>query len=246
MRTLIYTALLLLPSLSGLAQDTGTVKFIHAGTIEYERKENQRNEFEGQGEFADEIKKNMPEYKTTYFNLYFSGDKSLFQPGRDVGGTSNFFWTPPGSNNIVYADRSTGQQISQKEFSGSTVLVTDTLRKMHWRLTPDTRVIAGFECHRATTVILDTVFVVVFYTDEILSPSGPESMGGLPGMILGMVVPKLHTSWYATKVELEETKPILPPKRGSKMNDKELYDQLSSSLKDWGDWGKKYIMRMML
>lgn len=245
MRTQIFISLLMLSSIPGLAQDTGAVKFIHAGTIEYERKENIRNEFEGQGEFAEEYKKNMAEYKTTYFNLYFSGPTSLFEPGRDAPGAPNF-WSMPGSSNTIYADRATGLAVSQKEFSGTTVLVSDSLRKAHWRITSDTRMIAGFECHRATTVILDTVFVVAFYTDEILTPSGPESMGGLPGMILGMVVPKLHTSWYATKVQLGEPKPMLPPKRGSKMNNKELFDQLSSSLKDWGDWGKKYIMRMML
>ncbi|HTJ13803.1 MAG TPA: GLPGLI family protein [Dinghuibacter sp.] len=245
MRTILYIALLLLPALPGLGQDTGAVKFIHAGTIEYERKENQRNEFDGEGEFADAIKKSMPEYRITYFNLYFSGNKSLFEPGRDGPGPQNQ-WTPPGSTNIVYADRDAGKQVSQKEIFGSTVLLSDTLRALHWRMTPDTRVIAGFECHRATTVILDTVFVVAFYTDELLSPTGPESMGGLPGTILGMVVPKLHTSWYATKVELGEPKAMAPPKKGSKVNYQQLDAQLTSSIGDWGDWGKKYIMRLML
>lgn len=233
-------------SLRTLAQDsTGTVRFIHSGTIEFERKENLRNEFTGEGDFADEIRKNMPENKITWFNLSFSGNQSLFEPGRDNPDNVRM-WDAPGSNNVVYADRNTNQQVSQKQMFGANLLLADSLRAVHWRITPDTRVIAGFECHRATTVIMDSVFVVAFYTDEILSSSGPESFGGLPGMIMGMVIPKLHTSWYATKLVMGEPKPMVPPKKGKKMNYTEMFSALHESLKDWGDWGKPMLMRIML
>ncbi|TDX01013.1 GLPGLI family protein [Dinghuibacter silviterrae] len=241
------TIALLVFSLPVFAQDSsGTVRFIQAGTIEYERKENLRNEFTGDGDFADEIRKNMPENKITWFNLYFSGNHSLFEPGRENPDNVRM-WDAPGSTNIVYADRDTRRQVSQKQMWGSTLLLSDSLRTLHWRITADTRVIAGFECHRATTVIMDSVFVVVFYTDEILSPAGPESFGDLPGMILGMVIPKLHTSWYATKVVLGEPKqPMQPPKKGQKMGYTEMLSTLRDSFKDWGDWAKPMVMRIML
>jgi GLPGLI family protein len=246
MRTLLTIAAFAL-AVPVLAQDTvGTVRFIGAGTIEYERKENLRNEFTGEGDFADEIRKNMPENKITWFNLYFSGNRSLFEPGRENPDNVRM-WDAPGSNNVVYADRDTRKQVSQKQIFGSTILLADSLRTVRWRLTADTRVIAGFECHRATTVIMDSVFVVVFYTDEILSPSGPESFGDLPGMILGMVIPKLHTSWYATKVVMGEPgKAMLPPKKGKKMDYAEMQGTLGETLQDWGDGGKPILMRIML
>lgn len=245
MRALLFI-LLILSTLSTLAQDsTGPVRFIHAGTIEFERKENLRNEFTGEGDFAEEYRKTMPENKISWFNLSFSGDQSLFEPGRENPDNVRM-WDAPGSNNIVYADRSALRQISQKQIFGATLLLADSLRAVHWRITPDTRVIAGFECHRATTVIMDSVFVVAFYTDEIVPSCGPESFGGLPGMILGMVIPKLHTSWYATKVVMGEPKAMLPPKKGKKMNYSEMLSTLQESLKDWGDWGKPMLMRIML
>jgi GLPGLI family protein len=242
---LVFFATLALP-FQGRSQDSsGTTQFIHSGTIEFERKENLRNEFQGESDLADEIRKNMPENKVTYFDLRFAGDISLFQPGRDNPDNVRM-WDAPGSDNIVYCDRKTQQQVSQKNIFGSTLLLADSLRRLQWRITPDTRIIAGFECRRATTVILDSVFVVAFYTDQIVPSSGPESFGGLPGMILGMVIPKLHTSWYATHLTLNEPKVLIPPKKGKKMTYTEMLATLQESLKDWGDYGKPYIMRVML
>ncbi len=48
---------------------------------------------------------------------------------------------------------------------------------------------------------MDSIYVVAFYTDEILTTGGPESFTGLPGMILGIAIPHEHVSWFATKVE---------------------------------------------
>src|SRR5580692_555746 len=104
------------------AQDSsGTVVFIHAGTIEYERKENERNQVTGEGDWIEEYRKNMAEYKITYFNLSFSGDRSLFQPGRDNPDNTRS-WDAPASTNTVYTDRSTGRQVSQKSAYGSVFL----------------------------------------------------------------------------------------------------------------------------
>jgi GLPGLI family protein len=250
MRPATYLLCICLPTLLvrpavTLAQDSSNTRFIHSGTIEFERKENIRNEFQGEGDWADEYRKNMPENLVTYFDLSFADNISLFQPGRENPDNVRM-WDAPGSNNIVYCDRNDDRQVSQKTIFGSTLLLSDSLRRSIWRVTPDTRVIAGFECHRATTVILDSIFVVAFYTDQIVPSGGPESFGGLPGMILGLVIPKLHTSWYATHLTLSESKPLVPPRKGTKMNYAEMQTQLNESLKDWGNYGKAYLLRVTL
>ncbi len=66
---------------------------------------------------------------------------------------------------------------------------------------PEIRQIAGYECRKALTIINDSVYVVAFYTDKILLKGGPEGFNGLPGMIMGMAIPRLQTTWFATKVE---------------------------------------------
>src|SRR5690606_22958752 len=114
----------------------------------------------------------------------------------------------------------------------------DSLRTAKWKITNDFREIAGFNCRRATTIIMDSVFVVAFYTDEIMIPGGPESFNGLPGMIMGLVINRLHTTWYATKVSVTGVNPasIVPPAkpRSEKTTRKKLAEFLRSSFSNWG------------
>ena len=53
-------------------------------------------------------------------------------------------------------------------------------------------------------MVMDSIVVIAFYTDEILTSGGPESFNGLPGMIMGLAIPRLHTTWYATKLALRK------------------------------------------
>src|SRR5690606_26879032 len=74
-------------------------------------------------------------------------------------------------------------------------------------------------------VIYDTIYVVAFYTDEILLRGGPEGFGGLPGTILGLAIPRYNTTWFATKVNGFENhlSEIVPANTGKKVEtDKDL------------------------
>ena len=127
-------------------------------------------------------------------------------------------------------------------------LVQDSTRRIEWRITNETGTIAGFECRKAVGINCDSVYVVAFYTDEILVSGGPESFNGLPGMILGLAIPRLYTTWFATKVTLIEptAKDLAEPTRGRKVNTKALEATLQKSLKDWGKEGQKNIWWVML
>jgi GLPGLI family protein len=79
-------------------------------------------------------------------------------------------------------------------------------------------------------------------------PGGPESFNGLPGMILGIAIPRINTTWFATKLELVEVKPtdLTAPKRGKKTNYNDLQVTLKKATKDWGKWGQRNIWSIML
>jgi GLPGLI family protein len=130
----------------------------------------------------------------------------------------------------------------------NTFLIQDSLTKIEWRITNDTRTIAGFECRKAVGRMLDSVYVIAFYTDQILTTGGPESFTGLPGMILGAAIPRINTTWFATKLELTPVTPeqIAPPKKGKKVNTKELLEQLQTAMKDWQRFGKRNIWLIMI
>lgn len=221
-------------------------QFISKGKIEFERKTNVWADLKGS--FAEQLKKSIPEYKSSYFNYEFDNNKSIYQPGRESDSKDMGFFGSPATDNEVYSDFTGKKYIAHKNVFEKSFLIEDSLRNAKWKITNDFREIAGFNCRRATTIIMDSVFVVAFYTDEIMIPGGPESFNGLPGMIMGLVINRLHTTWYATKVEVNSVndKDITPPTKGKKTENAELKETLKKSLSDWGDYAQRNIWAIMI
>ena len=231
---MIKNTLLLITSFLAAFSSFSQTKFISSGEIEFERRINIWATLKG--DFAEQLKKSTPQYKTDYFNYEFNQNKALYKPGRKSGPAVGFFGAAPANDNIVYSDFKNGHSISQKNVFEKSYLVEDSLRNATWKIKEDFREIAGFNCRRATTIIMDSVFVVAFYTAEIISTGGPERINGLPGMILGLVINRLHTTWYATKVNVTEIRPgtITPPTKGIKVNNQKLFEAVFPTFSKWG------------
>lgn len=220
---------------------------IVSGKIEFEKKLNLYSQFNDDDSWSAEFKKRIPQFKVSYFDLSFTETKTFYQPGRD-NVDNNKLWEQPAENNIIYTDFEKKSAISQKLVFEKTFLVQDSARNIHWKITDEKRSIAGFECRRANAVIMDSIFIVAFYTDEIETPGGPESFCGLPGMILGLAIPHEHVSWFATKlyaVTVKETDFKIPVK-GTKTTNAAMLENLRSNLKSWGKYGERYIKATML
>lgn len=128
-----------------------------------------------------------------------------------------------------------------------TFLVKDTTRNIKWKITGETRVIAGYTCRRANAIVMDSIYVVAFYTDAIPVSSGPETFSGLPGMILGVALPHDHVTWFATSVSDKPLdKPIVPPAKGKVVDTMGLRKTLESALKQYGDYLKKALKIYLL
>lgn len=80
-------------------------------------------------------------------------------------------------------------------------LITDSLSEITWRFSDEYRTIAGYECRRVNGATKDSLYLIAFYTDEIPVSAGPALTHGLPGMILGLVIPEMHVQYWATKVD---------------------------------------------
>ncbi len=220
-------------------------QFIMAGKIEFERRTNQHSFLEEEDMFDAMIKETMPKFAVTYYDLLFDESKSLFKEGKEPE-NRKIHWSISYLTNIVYQDLANAYRISQKNIFGSEYLIQDSLLKIDWKITNEPRTIAGFECRKAVARIFDSVVVIAFYTDEIIPTSGPESFGGLPGMILGLAIPRLHTTWYATKLEvLDNPGPIIPPKTGKKYEPVEFRKQMSDVIKR-NEWLKKIAWQTLI
>lgn len=249
MKKQVFTILLLL---FVITKASSQAQFILQGKIEFEKKTNMYKQIDmiEDETFRSLMRKTVPNYKTTYFDLYFDNNKTMYKPGREVATTQKGSeWIEgPAGDNVVYTDLEQKSFSSQKTVFDDVFNIQDTVRKMDWKITPDTRTIAGFECRKATAIIMDSVFVVAFYTEQIVTPGGPESFAGLPGMILGLAIPRLNTTWFATKLETVEVNAttLTPPKKGKKTTISNLKTQLKSSMKDWGKMGDKNIWQIMI
>ena len=223
--------------------------FLNTVKIEYEKTVYTRQLYKDlyPAQTYERYKNQIPETTISYFDFIGDTTKSIFKPGRETSYDPRG-WRIFANENVVYTDYHTNKTIAQKPVYEETFLIEDSLANIKWKLTGDTRVIAGFECTKAVGIIHDSVAVFAFYSDELLIPGGPESIHGLPGMILGMGIPRLHTTWFATKVEVSGVNlgSVRPAIKGKKVNYQQMIHSVNDVLKEWGDYGKNIVIAFMI
>ena len=234
----------------GLCSTQAQTQFIAKGKIAFERKINVHRQFDDLGyddEWFKEYVSKMPKFNTANFELYFSDEQTLYKPAREID-EPRMWGIGPAKDNVIVVDLNKKQITSQKAVFEDTYIIQDSIRKFDWKIFDEKRDIAGFECRKAVAKICDSVYVVAFFTDEITTSGGPESFCGLPGMILEIAIPRLYTTWVATKVELVEptANQFTLPTKGKKISERDLEKKLQSSLSDWGKEGQKNIWWVML
>ena len=242
MKKLILTLSIL--TAIGSALYAQNVRFVRSGIITWQktvnmyaiiqRGINKQNEALLKPAF-EAYKQQHPQFKEMESTLLFGDNKTLFTPVAKAATVTSFFNDPQIAmqNNTVYADLGTQQQISKRKVFDETYLLRDSLQHIKWKFTDEVRDIAGYLCHRANGLILDSVYVVAFYTDRIPVSGGPESFNGLPGMILQVALPHENVSWIATKVEEVSLPPgsIVPPAGGKVINYNGLLNKLREVFK---------------
>lgn len=248
--------LLILSEKSVLAQHA---RFATEGIIEFEKSVNmhaQIKKYINKDNEAfyipafDQYKKTQPQFRILKSTLAFSKDKTLFTPAPAEETARNWFSDIPATtqNNIIYTDLSTNTSVVQKTVFEETFLLRDSTRKINWKITSETRDVAGYLCRRANAIIMDSIYVVAFYTDEIPVSGGPESFSGLPGMILGVALPHENMSWFA---KLVTDKPLAPgtltaPKKGKATDNKSLLETLMKVMKNWGTYAQHSLKSFLM
>ena len=219
-------------------------QFIQQGRVEFEQKINQHTPLEDDADniWNAERMKVIPKFVTDVFELRFNLNKSVYKLAKEKPDNKYMMWgAKPNGTDHSMRDVQTGVVSVQKEVFENTYIIRDSVRNLEWKISDETRDIAGFECRKAVTKICDSVYVVAFYTDQIPVSTGPESFGGLPGMILGLAIPRLYTTWFATKLELIEpsTAQLNPTQKGKNVTRTQLEAELKKGMKNWGKEGAR-------
>jgi len=231
--------------------------FITGGTIEYEKRTNMyaviKSSLDPKSVYDksafESYQNKFPQFKKLKSVLKFGGNKTLFTPATAEENSSQFWYDVFASQpNITWSDLSKRATVIAKEIYGEELLLTDTMRKIKWKITDETREIAGYTCRRADGIMMDSIYVVAFYTNKIPVFGGPESFNGLPGMIMYVQLPHDNITWMASKVTEEEVpaNTIVAPKKGKPMNRKQLYDAVKVFMKNWGKDGKVEMKLFLL
>jgi GLPGLI family protein len=232
-----------------LASPSVFAQFLTQGKITFERKTNlrQKMQTESESEWVKEHIKEIAQFTISDFTLLFNKEAASYQFDKEKEVTGmRLEWSgpQPAHENKVFTDYTKAQLISQKNVYEKDYLLEETMPRFQWKIENEMRMIAGYPCRKAVTKICDSVVVVAFYCDQIMVSGGPEGFNGLPGMILGIAIPRLYTTWFATEVDVlpQELSPFKPGKKSKKSTMTELISEVQKSTKDWGNgYGSKLI-----
>ena len=221
-------------------------RFIESGKIIYERKIAQITLLESTQKPGDEnniwiaeIIKVAPRILTDSFSLHFNNEKSYYAALKESQDKPFLFpILKAGQDDFIAQDYSTKTSSSIKNFFDKTFFIQDSTKTFTWKIGNEVRDIAGFECRKAITKICDSVVVVAFYSEQITPSVGPENFTGLPGAILGIAVPRLSLTLFATRLELSDGVPGIDEKKIKKLkptNRAQVNADILKVVKDWED-----------
>jgi GLPGLI family protein len=234
MKQIFFITTTLLFTLSIKAQ-----QFIDKAEIEFEVNTNIKKTMSNDS-WDEMMKENMSDFKIAYFTYTFAENKSIYKFTRWSEKTKIPKWEKDREEeNNWYLDFASGKMNMQKQIAGTNFTVVDSIPYIKWKITNESRQIAGFNCRKAVGKIMDSVYVFAFYTDDITISGGPCTINGLPGMILGLSIPRLYTSFIATKVSVNNVdvtniKPSTAKKNYTTVGLKSL---INEKVKDWFSWG---------
>jgi GLPGLI family protein len=189
-----------------------------------------------------------PSVRTDQFELLFANNQSLWQiipdandenPGtfQSSGGGMTVMARVGGLNDVVYHNFSTQIRTELREVMGREFLVSDSIQKLNWKLSEETKTILNYTARKATaqrigtrpqmamengvmkrTETPDTANIVAWYTTDIPVPAGPgaEYQGQLPGLILEMDINNGRNVIKAVEVSAKVSASKIKEPKGSK------------------------------
>ena len=160
----------------------------------------------------DQLSQMMPKSRTEKFELSFGNNQSLWKHVDEDDNSDEMSangmqikMMTPGQTDISFFDFGAAKKIEQRDIMDKKFIVTDSIRKLNWKLTGETQTILGHVCQQAIAVrtgkrtqmtmdngkmerkeISDTTKIIAWFTTDIPVPAGPEVQGQLPGLILAL------------------------------------------------------------
>jgi GLPGLI family protein len=194
----------------------------------------------------EEMARMIPPSRKDNFELLFGNNQSIWQviPNPDgdnntfTGGGGNVVVRMAGNNDVIYHDFATAKRTDQRELFEKEFLVTDSIRKLSWKLSEETKTVLDRTVRKATSQrinprmqmtmengemkrqeVMDTSNIVAWFTSDITVPAGPqEFQGQLPGLILELNINNGRTIYKAVELSAKiNASNIKEPKGGKRI-----------------------------
>ena len=176
----------------------------------------------------------MPEKQTYESELFFQSGKSLFKPKKseqpqqvtadDQSSGWRMMMNRRRDNTIVYRDPAAGTHLEATAFMDKEFLIegADPTVSSNWKVTGKQKMVAGYPCISA--VRSDSAMgrpreITAWFTPAIPVQSGPQSFGGLPGLILEIDQNQGQMLITATAIEFKplDAATMAPPDKGKRV-----------------------------
>lgn len=171
----------------------------------------------------------MPSTRTDKFELSFGNNQTLWKQAESDNQDDGTFTSDngaqvrmivAGSDDVLYSNFETGKKVEKREMFDKTFIIDDTLSKLKWKMTGETKNILSHNCMKATAVqvskrtmmnmdngkmerkeVDDTSNIVAWFAPDIPVPGGPSQFQGqLPGLILELDVKEGNQVYKAVSI----------------------------------------------
>lgn len=187
----------------------------------------------------------LPPSRKDNFELQFANNQSIWQSIPNPDGENNMITGPgmvlrmAGNDDITYFNFTSSKRLDQREILEREFLVEDSVARLSWKLSEETKNILGYSTRKATASrigsrmqmtmengamkreeVADTSYLVAWFTTDVTVPAGPGEWGGqLPGLILELSINNGRTVYNALEFSAKaNASKIKEPKGGSRLS----------------------------
>ena len=234
------------------------------GRILYERTVEMRITMGG---MPEEMQRMMPRTRTDKIEVLFANNQTVRKqlPPEETdeqafngavnggaGGGIVIRTMAAGADDILFSDLANSRYVEQREFGTKKYIITDSIRKLSWKLTGETKTVLGVVCQQATAQrigkrmqsnmtngeikreeVVDTANITAWFAPSIPVSAGPEVQGQLPGLILALDINNGRTVYRALELSPKvDAASIKEPKTGKKVTTQEFAKEQEEIMKN--------------
>lgn len=202
----------------------------------------------------------MPQTRKANFELHFANNQSLWKeaeqenPNEAMGGGDDggmhIVMFDPNSDNVLFTNLETGKRVEKRSLMEKTFIIDDSVSKLQWKMTGETKSILNHTCMQATATrittsmqmtmdngkmerkeVTDTIPVIAWFTTEIPVSAGPgDYQGQLPGLILEMDINKGRQIFTAKEITVKPDLALIKEPGGKKHLTRDEYRKESDKM----------------